>query len=65
MYSDDEVYSGDEENDSSQGLSEDEMNDSGRVMSDESDIEDDESGLDDGNGHELVVGSRYYYNSVL
>lgn len=65
MYSDDELYSGDGENDSSQGLSEDEINDSGHVMSDESDIEDDESGSDDGNGHKLVVESRYYYYSVL
>lgn len=64
MYSDDEVYSGDGENHSSQGLSEDEMNDSGHVMSDESDIED-ESGSDDGDGHKLVVESRYYYYSVL
>lgn len=61
IYSDDGVYSTDEEDDSGQesGIE----NNSHQGLSDESEIENDESGSDV-DDNELVIGSRYMYNNV-
>lgn len=61
--SDYEVCTDDEGTGSSQGLSDEGVNDSDQELPDESEIEDDES-IVDNNDKELIIGSKYVYSSI-